>query len=219
MTRIGAALVLLATQICGGCGAAPATKPIAKPIAPKTMRVVREPGRPAIAIVTREGDPEAFVAAFVSTNGIADRGAVVPVALAGLFQSRLPSARVTPQGDGVRVVAPASELAHVTSALVEPVTATTDLELVKKKVAALAALPRPNGELPIATCEGALVPPADVAAPASAELEAWRARAVVNERVGLGAVGASPRAPALASGERARPSTERGELRRGRRRR
>jgi hypothetical protein len=136
----------------------------------------------------------------VSTNGIAERGAVVPVTLAGLFQSRLTNARVTPQADGVRIVAKASELAHVTAALVEPVTAATDLALVKKKVAALAALPRPSAEeLPIATCEGAIVPPADLAAPSNADLESWRARAVVNERVGFGAVGTSPRAPALPS--------------------
>ncbi len=203
MTRVGAAFALLVIS----CGAAPpVAKATAKASAPKTMRVVREPGRPAIAIVTREGDPEPFIAAFVSTNGLAsDKGAVVPVALAGLFQSRLPNARVTPQGDGVRVVAAASELAHVASALVEPVTAATDLAIVKKKVAALVVLPRPSAEeLPIATCEGAIVPPTDVSPPTSAELETWRARAVVNERVGFGAVGASPRAPALGSDRRAR---------------
>ena len=207
MTRARAAFLLLAIG-CGGA-VAPATKPGAKVIAPKTMRVVREPGRAAIAIVTREGDPEPFVAAFVATNGIADRGAVVPAALAGLFQSRLAGARVTPQADGVRIVAPASELAHVTSALVDPVTGATDLAGMKKKLSALAALPRPSAEeLPIATCEGALVPPADLAPPTSTELETWRARAVVSERVGFGAVGASPRAPALPSGSRPTPRAQ-----------
>jgi hypothetical protein len=207
MTRVGAALVLLATCIFGGCGAAtPVAKATSKAIVPKTMRVVREPGRAAIAIVTREGDPEPFAAAFVSTNGITDENdkAVVAVALAGLFQSRLASARVTPQGDGVRVVAPASELAHLTNALVEPVTAATDLAVVNKKVAALAALPRPRAEeLPIATCEGAMVPAEVGSPPTAAELERWRARAVVNERVGFGVVGASLRAPALPAGSRA----------------
>jgi hypothetical protein len=204
MTRARAALLLL-THIFFGCGAAaPATKPTANVAAPKAMRVVREPGRAAIAIVTREGDPEAFVAAFVSTNGLADRGAVVPVALAGLFQSRLPNARVVPQGDGVRIVAPAGELDHVAAALALAVGPTTDLALVKQKVAALGSLPRPSAEeMPVAACEGALVPPADLATPSFADLEAWRARAVVNERVGFGAVGASPRAPAFASGSRA----------------
>ena len=212
MTRRRAAAALLATCLaclaCGGASTNTAQKS-AKAATPKSMRIVREVGRPALAIVTREGDPAGVVAAFVSTSGIgAQRGAVVPVALAGLLASRLEGARVTPQADGVRVVVTAQgdgALSRIAAAMTEPVTDKTDLTLAKRKVAALSALPHLGPDAAaIATCEGAIVPPADASAPSPADVEAWRAAAVVNERVAFGSVGAlsqtATKTPALPAG-------------------
>ncbi len=206
MTRRRAAAALLATCLACGGASTNATRPTLTTATPKAMRIVRDAGRPTLAIVTREGDPAGAVAAFVSTAGIgAQRGAVVPVALAGLFASRLEGARVTPQADGVRVVVPAngeSDLARMASAMTDPVTDKTDLTLAKRKVGALSALPHLGPDAAaIATCEGAIVPPGDASAPSAADIEAWRAAAVVNERVGFGSVGARAfKAPSLAAG-------------------
>ena len=172
---------------------------------PKGMHVVREAGRPPIAIVWREGDPTGAVGAFVSTAGIApERGAVVPVALAGLFASRLPAARVTPQADGVRMAIAGGDVAKLAAALVAPADATTDFGLAERKVAALGALPRvASEEATIASCEGALVPPDSSAAISPAEVEAWRAAAVNRARVAFAMIarsGARVRAPELPEG-------------------
>lgn len=169
------------------------------------MRVVREAGRAAIAIVSRDGDPSPAVAAFVSTSGIGGaRGALVPVALAGLFESRA-HVRATPQADGVRISIETRDareaIARIANALGEPVTSATDTSTARRKVLGLAALPRVVGDATaIATCEGTLVPPADSSMPTNDELEAWRAASVVRERVAFAVVGTNaPSAPPLTS--------------------
>ncbi|HEY1957878.1 MAG TPA: hypothetical protein VGH28_19795 [Polyangiaceae bacterium] len=219
--RICAALFALSV----GCGGAQpvATRPNAPAATPKGMRVVREPGRPALAIVAREGDPTPAVGAFVSTAGIApDRGAVVPVALAGLFASRLDArARVTPQADGVRLAIAGGNLAELAAALTAPVGSGTDLGLAQRKVAALAAMPRVTPEeATIAACEGALVESGGTVQ--ATEIESWRAAAVTRERVSFAVVGSaaggtaqtsavgsgSVGAPVLPSDQRAAPEAD-----------
>jgi hypothetical protein len=175
---------------------------------PKAMRIVREVGRPVLASVTRQGDPTGAVAAFVSTAGIGTRGAVVQTTLAGIFEARLGGgARATPQDGGVRVVismSDARDVEHLAAALRASVTE-TDVASMKRKLGALAALPRVPDELaPIVACEGALVAPPDLSVPSAEEVETWRRAAVVDGRVAFGVVGAIPveHAPALPNGSR-----------------
>ena len=208
MSRARAAALTLAlagSVTCGGT-TVKATRPERTASAPASMRIMREPGRPALAIVTRQGDPSSAVAAFVSTAGIGTRGSVVQTALAGIFEARLEGARVTPQDGGVRVVMPMADprdLTRLAAALLESVAADVDLTTVKRKLAALGALPRPLPEVArVAACEGALVAPTDLSIPSASDLESWRKAAVVSERVGFGVVGAVTveHAPALPEG-------------------
>ncbi len=156
-------------------------------------------------MVVRRGDPVGAVAAFVSTAGIGGaRGAVVPTSLAAIFEAagaRL-NVRATPQADGVRVVVrttDARDVARLAEVLQETVTSATDLTIVKRKLAALGALPSVPDVALVAACEGVLVPPANLSTPTQDELEGWRRAAVVTSRVGFGVVGdaAVEHAPAL----------------------
>ncbi len=215
MSRARAALAfaLTGSLMCGGMPPK-ATQPEKAASGPQLLRIVREPGRAALAIVTRQGDPASAVAAFVSTAGIGTRGSIVQTALAGLFEARLVGASVTPQEGGVRVVVPMrdkGDLAHLAAALLESVTRESDLSTVRRKVGALAALPHESAEVArVATCEGALVAPPDLSVPSISELESWRRAAVVSGRVGFGVVGAVKveHAPLLPNGSGAEPSED-----------
>ncbi len=201
------ARALVAVVAMGCAGAAPNVGTARAVAAPKAMRIVREPGKAALAIVTRSGDPVGASAAFVSTAKIGSRGAVVPVALAGVFERE--GVRVTPQADGVRIVA--TNVAELVAIISAPITPSTDLARVRRKLAALGALPRVTAEeLPIAACIGTLVPPGDLSLPSAIDLESWRAAAIVRERVAFGVVGSAPmeHAPALPSGTLAPPSDD-----------
>ena len=198
--------------VMASCGADAANHPpknrLVDVAAPKSMRIVREDGRAAMAIVSREGDPNPAIGAFVSTHGIG-RSALVPVAIAALVEARA-AVRATPQADGVRISIEAptandasSAIARVAAALAEPVTSATDLSVVQRKAHALTAFPRTlGGEETIAACEGVIALSADTpdVSLTAAELDAWRAASNVLERVAFAVVGASaPRAPILYS--------------------
>ena len=206
MNGARAARALLVVMASCGPPALSTPKPVVH-APPSSMRVVRDAHRAAMAIIARQGDPSPAVAAFISTSGIGrERGAMVPVVLAGLIESRA-GVRATPQADGVRVAFETRDtrdgIARIATALTSPVNEKTELGVVRRKVLALAALPRALGDAAaIASCEGTLAPPADTSLPGAAEIESWRALAAVRERVAFAVVGPSdaPPAPALPNG-------------------
>ncbi len=208
-TTLVAVLLLTGTmtEAMTGCGAPAQSRAPSEAVSGADIRLWKD--RPALAIITREGDPNGALGLTVMTGGIAlERGASVAVALAALTEGRL-AARgvrdvdVIPAWDGYRVralVAPqatsAALIEALRDALLAPVAA-TELEHVKKKLDALAHRPLPDPALLDATrCTGepfglirnAQTPPELTAI----ELETWRRAAHGTGRVALAAVGTAP---------------------------
>ena len=209
-----AALALISAGCVGPTHGAPATSPGAS--APRDdVRVSRE--RPPVAVVVREGDPRSAVAVVVSTAGVSTAdGAGVAVALSALTLARLRAkgltqVAVTPGWDEYRVralVTSATEAAAlvdtVRGALLAPLAPDApELALVQQRLLALTHRPMADPALYDAvrcTDEPFSMPAVSAwTAPSPATIEAWRARAHMEGRVALAAVGDAATTEAVAA--------------------
>ncbi len=195
-----AALALpVAAAMTSGC-AEPAAAP-GQARAP-SMRAVAHPGKPPLALIAREGDPQAGMAVAVLTDGIATaRSTTVAWTLASLVAGRLPASSVVPVSEGFRLRARAQGEGEVTAffvavrqALSAPVTE-AEAQVVARKLAATATAVDPAAALS-ASCRGTALPRGgDGAESGSGEaidratLESWRRDAYALGRVSLAAVG------------------------------
>jgi hypothetical protein len=202
MRLVSPALALLAAVAAAttsGC-AAPAAAP-GQAQAPST-RAVAHPGKPPLALIAREGDPEAGMAVAVLTDGIATaRSTTVAWTLATLVASRLPASSVVPVSEGFRLRARAHGEGEVSAffaaarqALSAPVTE-AEAQAVARKLAATATAVDPAAVLS-ASCRGtALARGGDSAGSGGGEtvdratLDGWRRDAYALGRVSLAAVG------------------------------
>lgn len=168
----------------------------ARPVTPHPGGLHVADGVPPLAVVSREGDPAAAIAAFVSTEGIAsDAGASAAVALGALVEGRLRAqeleARAIAGYDAVRIdvlVSPdraARAMDGLRHALLDPVGQSEDLDLVRKRLDALARLPA-DGAAP---CTGAPSGGAQKLDVGQKTLEFVRASAAGIGRVALAVVG------------------------------
>jgi len=210
--RRARALLLSATALTPACGAhlsAQSTRPGDYALPTRTTG----PGRPAIAVVVRQGDARGAVAVAVTTQGIApDRGAVVGVALAALVEARLTErgildATVLGGWDGWRMralVGSATETAKAIDAIRASMLTPVALDdpaaaAVVRKVGALARRPLADPALAdVARCTGEAYA-GDPRLPTMTELEAWRRAAHGLGRVALATAGDSSIADATAS--------------------
>jgi len=157
--------------------------------------------------VVREGDASFAASVVIATEGIAsEAGDAVPVALAALLEGRLralPELRVLPQSGAVRVSALVSTPSQaatfgdaVRGALLAPFDGGgDDGPRVKRKLDALAQLPRVPALDEAARCGGQLRGTA--ASAAAGDVDRWRKEAAVLARVAFGATGPRPLADAL----------------------
>lgn len=206
--RSGRALALLALLLAGACGGGAAgPKPLAPHAGPLLPHVLRASGRPPVSAVLREGDASFAAAVVVATDGIAtDAGDAVSVALAALLEGRLrgvPELRIVPQSGVVRLSAllstPTEAAAFgdaVRGALLAPFDGAGDEgSLVKRKLDALARLPRLPAQDEAFRCGGRLRGSAVVAS--AADVDGWRKEAAVLARVAFACTGPRPVADAL----------------------
>jgi hypothetical protein len=196
---LGALLFLVS---CGG----PASP---RPPSHPSTRIIKD--HPPLALVERDGDPRGAVALAVVTTGVADeRGAEVPVALAGLIETRL-AARgladitVVPSWDGYRVralVRTEADVSRTLDALRETLLTPVDTTAgAAKKLEALTHRPLlAPALLDAARCTGdPFGRPGAFHPPTVAELEGWRRQAHGLGRVAFAAVGTVPLTDAAAS--------------------
>ena len=206
--RSGRALALLTLLLAAACGGGAATaRPVTPHAGPLLPRILRAPGRPLVSAVLRDGDPSFSVSAVVATEGIAtEAGDAVPVALAALLEGRLrklPDLRILPQSGAVRVsglVATPVEAAAfgdaVRAALLDPIDPSgDDAARIKRKLDALAQLPRVPALDEALRCGGRLRGTATTAA--TSDVEHWRKEAAVLARVAFASTGGRPLADAL----------------------
>lgn len=206
--RSGRALALLALLLAGACGGGAAgRKPLAPHAGPLLPHVLRTAGRPPVSAVLREGDASSAAAVVIATDGIAtDAGDAVAVALAALLEGRLrgvPELRIVPQSGVVRLSAllstPTEAAAFgdaVRGALLAPFDGAGDEgSRVKRKLDALARLPRLPAQDEAFRCGGRLRGAAVVAS--AADVDRWRKEAAVLARVAFACTGPRPVADAL----------------------
>jgi hypothetical protein len=201
-----AAAGMVVSAACGGGAASQAR------LAQRTSVPIGA-GRPALAVVEREGDGVGALAIAVNTEGIAPaRGAVVAAALGALVQSRVAArgvagATVASGWGGWRlrglVASPGDAAAFVEAArqaMLAPVSSKDDaLPAVASAVAALARHPLPDPALlDVARCNGEAYGTGDAVAPTVADLEAWRRAAHGLGRVAIATAGGAALADAAA---------------------
>ncbi|HKQ70955.1 MAG TPA: hypothetical protein VJT73_16530, partial [Polyangiaceae bacterium] len=195
---------------CGRSGALPSTSacPLGASDVASPIEVKRLDGRPALALVARDGDPAFAIAAAVTVEG----SAYVKAALAGLLEARLKKA-------GLAVVEVRADLGslrirslidapsrsgefmrRVRDAMGQPIVAATpEMAVAHRRVQALRRHPFEapimartaacTGELGTLATEPALDP---TSTEGTAELEAARRAACASNRVAFGFIGSRP---------------------------